>query len=328
VLVIGGTGFIGGHVVAALLAKGRHVRVLARSVNNLPRLFANPGVTLVRGDARNRDDVARAIGAARVVVNLAHGGGGGSRAEVEQSLVGAARTVAECCLTGGVRRLVFVSSIASLYLGDRGAVVTGATPTDPEFEERADYARAKAIAERALLEMHRSEGLPVVILRPGVVVGEGSGAFHSGLGFYNRESHCMGWNRGTNPLPLVLVDDVADAILSAIDAAGIDGKCYNLVGDVRLSARDYVAALAGVTGRGLRYHPQSVVKLYGIEMMKAVVKRSTGRRDPWPSLRDLKSRGLSAVFDCGDATRDLAWHPVGDRAEFLRRGVQIHGRGE
>jgi predicted dehydrogenase/nucleoside-diphosphate-sugar epimerase len=327
VLVIGGTGFIGAHVVARILARGRRVRVLARNVANLPSLFTHPGVTLIRGNARDRDDVMRAIGSATAVVNLAHGGGGGSRDEVEQSLVGAARNVAECCLAGGVGRLVFVSSIASLYLGNRREVITGATPPDPQFEDRGDYARAKAIAERTMLEMHRTAGLPVTILRPGVVVGAGSGAFHSGFGFFNHERHCMGWNRGTNPLPLVLVEDTADAIVNALDAVGIDGKCYNLVGDVRLSARETIAALAEVTGRDLRYHGQSVVKFYGIEMMKAAVKRAAGRRDPLPSFRDLKSRGLDAVFDCGDAMRDLAWRPVSDRDEFLRRGVQIHGNG-
>ncbi len=50
------------------------------------------------------------------------------------------------------------------------------------------------------------------------MIGEGTSPFHSGIGYYNHETHCLGWNRGLNPLPLVLVDDVADAILLALDA--------------------------------------------------------------------------------------------------------------
>jgi len=61
--------------------------------------------------------------------------------------------------------------------------VTGATPPDPSADQRADYARAKAMADRLLLTMHASDGLPVCILRPGVVVGDGGPPLHSGLGF-------------------------------------------------------------------------------------------------------------------------------------------------
>ncbi len=82
-----------------------------------------------------------------------------------------------------------------------------------------------------------------------------------------------------------------------------------------------------MTGRPLRYHPQSVLKLYGIELAKSAIKKVTGRRDPWPSLRDLKSRGLPAAFDCSDACRDLGWTPVRDRRQFLSRGFPIYGEG-
>ncbi len=87
VLVIGGTGFIGSEVVKRLAAEGKSVGVLARGINNLPAHFFAPNVQLIRGDARKTDDVARAIGNAKTVINLAHGGGGGSRAEIEASLV-------------------------------------------------------------------------------------------------------------------------------------------------------------------------------------------------------------------------------------------------
>jgi predicted dehydrogenase/nucleoside-diphosphate-sugar epimerase len=324
IAVIGGTGFIGTHVVERLVASGRRVAVLARSIDNLPAVFSSPLVRLVRGDARNRGDVEAAIGAASCVINLAHGGGGGSREEIEAALVGSARTVAEVCLATGVKRLVFVSSIAALYLGNPAEIVTGATPPDARAEERGDYARAKVLAERALMELCHARGLGLAILRPGVVIGQGTSPFHSGIGFYNRENHCLGWNNGRNPLPLILVEDTADAIVRAVDAPGIDGKCYNLVSDIRLSARDYIGELARVTRRPLRYHAQSVLKLYGIEIGKAGLKRLTGRAAPWPSQRDLKSRGLVASFDCSDAARDLGWTPVRDRDFFLRRAFADH----
>jgi nucleoside-diphosphate-sugar epimerase len=307
-----------------LLAAGLRVSVMARGVHNLPAVFADPRVVLHQGDIRDAAAVAGAIAGAPVVVNLAHGGGGGSFEAVRDAMLGGAETVARACRAAGVRRLVHVGSIASLYLGPQPAPVTGATPPDPESETRADYARVKAQCDRRLLALHAAEGLPVVILRPGVVVGEGSVPFHSGLGFYNAEQHCIGWNRGDNPLPFVLVDDVATAVLGAIRAGGIDGHCYNLVGDVRPNARTYVAALAETLRRPLRYHPQWPTWLWLEDIGKWAIKRVTGRPAPMPSRRDFLSRGMAATFDCTDAKHDLGWQPEADADRFFAGAVRVY----
>ncbi len=324
VAVLGGTGFIGRHVVTRLLAEGLRVGVMARNTRNLPAVFAAPGVSLIRGDIRRREDVEHAIGAARLVINLAHGGGGASFDEIRESLVGSARLVAESCLRKGVTRLVHVSSIAALYLGDANETVTGATPPDAKAERRGDYARAKALAEVMLLDMHHDDHLPVCILRPGVVVGEGGIAFHGGLGFFNNEQHCIGWNGGRNPLPFVLAEDVADAVARALTADRAVGNCYNLVGDVRLDAGHYIAELGRALGRPLRFHPQNVHALWLAELGKWLVKRAVGRRAPAPTLRDLRSRGMVARFDTDDAKRDLGWQPAADRPSFVRAAIEVH----
>ena len=69
VLVLGGTGFIGRHVVERLLANGYRVGVMARNPRNLGTPFDNERVVLLQGDARSGADVDHAIGAARIVVN-------------------------------------------------------------------------------------------------------------------------------------------------------------------------------------------------------------------------------------------------------------------
>ena len=117
----------------------------------------------------------------------------------------------------------------------------------------------------------------MVILRPGVVVGEGGPPFHGGLGFFNNDQHCIGWNDGRNPLPFVLAEDVATAILLAARADGVEGRCYNLVGDVRPGAREYIAALGVALQRPLRFHPQSPLKLWAAELGKWTIKRAGGR---------------------------------------------------
>jgi predicted dehydrogenase/nucleoside-diphosphate-sugar epimerase len=318
VAILGGTGFIGSHVVRRFVADGARVAVMARSVRNQPAIFGDPAVALHAGDLRDAAAVAAAIGTAPVVINLAHGGGGASWEEVRDAMVGGAEIVAKACEG---RRLIHIGSIAALYLGPQDTPVTGATPPDPQADERADYARAKAMTDRMLLGM---QGLNVCILRPGLVVGEGGIPFHSGLGFFNNEQHCIGWNAGRNPLPFVLVEDVADAILRAARAGEIDQRSYNLVGDVRLGAREYIAALAEALQRPLKFHPQSVDLLLAQEYGKFLIKRVTGRASAPPSRRDLLSRGLRASFDCGDVKRDLGWSPVADPARFRERAIMVH----
>lgn len=327
VALLGGTGFIGSATVKALTDAGMSVTVAARSIRNLSQIFSQPRVRVVSADVADRAGVEQAIGSSPLVVNLAHGGGGASFAEIERRMVGSARLVAEICQERKARRLVHASTIAALYLGDPRAVIVGSTPPDSQPAQRGDYAHAKVLAENALMQMHRHQGLPLVILRPGVVVGDGSSPFHSGLGSFNNDQHCLGWNAGRNPLPFVLVEDVASAVLGALRTDEVEGRCYNLVGDVRPGAAEYIALLADILGRPLRFHPQSVAKLFGVEVAKWAIKVAGGRRPPWPSLRDLKSRGMVAAFDCADAKRDLAWSPAADREVFVERAIRVHVPG-
>jgi len=324
VAVLGGTGFIGTEVVRRLRADGLRVLVLARNTVNLPELFLDEGVTVRRGDIRSRDDVSAAVAGARYVINLAHGGGGATWETIRDAMVGGAETIARACLEARTERLIHVGSIAALYLGPQAARITGASPPDPRFALRADYARAKALSDLGLLEMHREQRLPVCILRPGLVVGEGTSPFHSGLGFFNNEQHCIGWNEGRNPLPFVLVEDVAAAISLSLAASAAEGRTYNLVGGVRPTAREYIGDLARALERPLRFHPKSPYALYCEEIGKWIIKRATGRDVPPPSLRDLLSRGLKAEFDCADVIRDFGWKPVNDRDTFLNRAIWVH----
>jgi predicted dehydrogenase/nucleoside-diphosphate-sugar epimerase len=326
VLVLGGTGFIGTHVVKRLLRGGYRVGVLARSLRNLSQVFDDQRLCMIQGDVRKLTDVDRAVSRARIVINLAHGGGSGDYSEIRSAMLGSAELVARACVTHRCERLVHIGSIAALFLGPLDRPVTGMTLPDPEARRRSDYARAKAECDRLLFSLHVSEGLPVCILRPGVVVGEGGISSHSALGTFNNEQHCIGWNSGRNPLPFVLVEDVAEAVFLACSSAKAVGRSYNLVGDVRLSAREYVAELAQLLDRPIQYHPKNTHVLWLQELGKWLLKAAAGRRAALPTRRDLLSRGLNATFDCSDAKNDLGWRPVDDRSLFIERAIGVHAR--
>jgi nucleoside-diphosphate-sugar epimerase len=180
------------------------------------------------------------------------------------------------------------------------------------------------MADQLLMDLHREHGLPVCILRPGIVLGEGASPYHSGLGFFNNEQHCLGWNRGCNSLPFVLVEDVADAIARAALRPELSGRSLNLVGDVAMTAREYIDELALAIGRPLRFHSQLPEKLYLIEWSKWAVKSFAGRKEAVPSYRDLRSRGCLAAFDCSDVKAALNWAPVSEREVFVDKAIRVH----
>jgi predicted dehydrogenase/nucleoside-diphosphate-sugar epimerase len=326
-VVLGGTGFIGRAVVAKLMAEGKSVRVAARNMDNLPEDFANDRIEVAKGSASDGEFLDKIFKDAKTVINLAHGGGGDSYEEILKAMRGSALCVADAAQRAGVEKLLFVSSIAALYLGDKDKTIRHTTSPDLRADRRADYARAKVETEQALLQHFNSHGTPISIFRPGVVVGKGSSPFHSGVGLYNRERYCLGWNGGRNPLPFVLAEDVADALIRAafdIPAGKLNGYTFNLIGDVRLTARDYTRELGYALGRPLKFRGQNIYIQHGGEIAKWVVKKIGGRNVPFPSLRDIKSRGMVSPFDIDFEKTNLQWQPVSDRQEFIKKAIEVH----
>lgn len=320
-VVLGGTGFIGHHIVKALADKGMRVAAVSRA----PVVRNNSeNVRFLHGDMRNSAKLAELIGDAPFLINSAGPEITESWADCERKVHDAVAAVSDACRQAGVKRLIHLSSIAALYLGDKGDVITGRSPVDPHGEKRANYSRAKGLEEVALLKKFEEGTLPVSILRPAVVVGEGGTPYHTGVGLFNNERHCMGWDDGRHPLPFVLGEDVASAVLAATEKDGVLGRCFNLAGDVQLSARDYIAELAKATGRPIVFHAQSPGMMYFSELAKWGIKRIGGRKVAIPSKRDLLSRAMAATMDCSDVKAALDWVPVSDRETFIARCILVH----
>jgi len=66
------------------------------------------------------------------------------------------------------------------------------------LEDRNPYARSKAECERQLLQMHAERGLPLVIARPGIVIGEGGPLQHWGIGRWHGAGAVRLWSAGKN----------------------------------------------------------------------------------------------------------------------------------
>lgn len=320
VLVIGGTGFIGRRLVRELLEAGTSVRVLSRRGGT-----SSGGVEHVQGTVADAAAIRRAVEGVSVVFDLSLGGGPRWE-DFERDYIRGARNVARACLEHGVSRLVYTSTTAALYLGAEGTIDEKAG-TDPKPEERGFYSRAKIAAEKLLLELHRTRSLPVVILRPAIVVGDGGRLAHPGIGQWLSPTCCMALGEGRSPLPFVLVEDVAQAMVLAADAPGVEGEAFNLAGDVRPTAEEYVRLVAQRSRRNFRFRRQSVAGFQASRLLTWAVKATLRRPDnEWPSWHDLKSATKRSQLDCTAAKTRLGWRPNGNVEDFARRAIDPHLR--
>lgn len=332
VTVTGATGFIGRRVVGRLLDRGVPVTALVRRTHALPPEIEEPAreglLRIVQVSLSDEEALVAALKGTRAVIHLATGGGD-TWEVVQRDMVEGSRRVGTAALDAGVTRFVYVSSVAALYGGpDAGAEeISDEWPTDPRPEARPIYARGKIAAEKALLELHRDRGLGLVLARPGVVLGQGTPMQHSGLGLWVRDNHCVGWGRGDHPLPLVWVDDVAEAIVRAALHEGdeLHGRAMNLCARPPLSAAQVVEELRRHTRRRIAFHPRSMALSQVMEIGKWLVKKAGRRADAaFPSWRDLKARSLAKPFRCETARQVLGWTPVEDREEFLDAAVRVY----
>jgi nucleoside-diphosphate-sugar epimerase/predicted dehydrogenase len=322
VLVLGATGFIGQELVRQLLEAGHRVRVLVRNPGRLPDHMRLKRVEVVVGDLFRESDLARALEGTRYVYHLARPNVK-TWTEWAEHEVESTRRIAEACLAARVGRFIYTGTIDSYYAGSKAGTITEETPLDPHIGWRNYYARAKALSERALMELHRERGLPVVILRPGIVIGRGGSPLHGGIGMWSYDAICQLWGQGRNPLPLVLGEDVASALVAALAVPDIEGQSFNLIADSGLSARDYLAALESCTGVEFQKISTPLWKFYVADVAKWLVKQAIRHPDRrLPSYRDWESRTQRAHYDSSKARRVLGWRVTDARDEMIRKGIQ------
>lgn len=245
-LVTGGSGFIGRHLVAALQARGAQVRVLVHAQS----LVGGAAVEYCRGDVTAPDSLAVACQAQDCVFHaagLAHVRQGAGLAEQHRQVnqLGTGYLLA-AAVAAGVRRFVFFSSIKAM-------ADSGQNCLDETCQRLPDdaYGQAKRAAEEQVLAVGRTDGLHAVNLRPALVYGPG--------GRGNLERMIALIRRGLfPPLPevgnrrsLVHVEDVVQAALLAGSQPVAAGQTYIVTDGQTYSGRDIEVAIRQALGQSL-----------------------------------------------------------------------------
>jgi dihydroflavonol-4-reductase len=300
-LVTGGTGFVGRAVVQELLAAGREVKVMARSLDH-PAL-AGLAVEAARGDLRDPDSLRRAVKGCNRVFHVA----ADYRLWVPdpqamyQINVEGTRQLLAAATEAQVERVVYTSTVGAL--GNPGDGTPGTEDTPVTLAEMTGhYKRSKFLAEQEVLEFAR-QGLPVVIVNPSTPVGPWDWR-PTPTG-----QIIVDFLKGRMPayletgLNLVHVRDVARGHLLA-EAKGRLGEKY-ILGHENLRLSQIFAKLAKVSGLkapGLRlpYYP-----ILGMAYINELWATHISRRPPRLPLAAVQMAKKLMFFDPSKAVREL-----------------------
>lgn len=227
VVILGGTGFVGRHLVARLLRGGDRVTVLSRGVDAAKRRLKPQGASLIEGDVGDADFLAAVLDDADAVVNLI----GilnekGDRGDgFERVFVGITDALIDAMQRMGVRRLLQMSALNA----GRG---------------ESHYLQARGRAEQHV----RASGLDWTLLRPSVIAGPGDGLFCRFDGLL-KFAPVLPIGRADARFQPVWVGDVVEAFARALDEPRSIGQSYDLVGPDVMTLKQIVKLAARGRGR-------------------------------------------------------------------------------
>lgn len=237
VLVVGGSGFVGRHVVARLAGRGYNVTVPARRRARAGHLITLPTVDVVEADVHEDATLARLVRGQDAAINLV-GILQGSRGspygpEFARAHVELPRHIVAACAAAGVRRLLHMSAL-------------GADSHGPSM-----YQRSKGDGEAQV----RSSGLDWTIFRPSVIFGP-EDKFLNMFAQLARVFPVLPVGGTAVRFQPVWVGDVADAFCNALDNGATFGRTYELAGPRIYTLRELVEFAARASG-----HPRPVITL-------------------------------------------------------------------
>jgi UDP-glucose 4-epimerase len=292
-LVTGGAGFLGSHLVEALVARGDRVRVLDNlSTGDLANLAKVRGqVEFVHGDLTDLEQVRDAMAEVELVFHQATPVRLPNATAANSFDVGTVH-VLTAARESQVRRVVYASSLC-VYGPSLGAPRSERHPTRPV----SPYAQAKLTGEQDCAAFTRLYGMETVRLRYGNLFGPRQTA-SPGYGAFLRQTFlavAAGWplalpSDGMNPQELLYVQEAVRATLLAAETPRACGRVYNV-------------------GRGRPVAPREIL---------GALKQLLGTPLEPPKSESVPVGEFDTLLDVSRAETELGFHPVSDLERELR----------
>ncbi|MDD5659871.1 MAG: NAD-dependent epimerase/dehydratase family protein [Actinomycetota bacterium] len=240
ILVTGGTGFTGGHLVRRLLEnKSNEVKVLARNEKKAEEL-RKLGVEVIVGDITDKEAVFEAVKGADKVFHIA---AAYREAHIDDRIYwdinyNGTKYILDACLEYGVKRLVHTSTI--------GLVSSVKNPPSDEREAYSPgdvYQNSKCEAEKEALRYAREKGLPVSVVRPAAIYGPGDTRMLKMFKMIAKKRWIFLGN-GKAYLHMVYIDDLIDGFLLCGEKEEAIGKVFIIGGEKYVSLNELSALIA------------------------------------------------------------------------------------
>lgn len=225
ILVTGGTGFLGSHLIRALVAEGKSVRALYRNQPSNRLQDISDKIEWVQGDIL---DVCTLEDAMAGVTHVYHCAAvvsfqAGDRDRLMKINVEGTANVVNMALDAGVKKLLYVSSVAAMGRAKENAAVT----EDCEWQESDNNSRYAVSKYQGEMEIWRgiAEGLDAVIVNPAIILGAGFWNDGSGALLKNAWKEFPYYTTGINGF--VDVEDVVKVMILLMDS-GVEGERFIL----------------------------------------------------------------------------------------------------
>jgi nucleoside-diphosphate-sugar epimerase len=320
--ITGATGFIGGHVADQLRAAGHQVIALVRNPQQAPGLAAK-GIQLAQGDVTNKASLRAAMSGCDGIFHIAgwYKVGVKDKSQAVAVNVDGTRNVLEAMRELGIAKGVYTSTLAVNSDTHGKRVDEGYQFNGTHLSE---YDRTKAEAH-AIAKQLIAEGLPLVIVQPGMVYGPGDlGPTHDLLVQFLKRALPMA-PQGT-AFCWAHVEDVARGHILAMERGKL-GESYFLAGPVHtlIAALKLAEQLSGVRAPALSAPP---CMLRMMSAMMSLVERVVPVPDNYSSEYLRVSAGVTYIADNTKARDQLGWTPRSledGLAETLRYEMQKLG---
>src|SRR6266702_4491792 len=314
ILGTGATGFLGSALVTELLRQKQPVHMLARDVKKAREQFGAT-VKIIPGEITEAKHVQQAVDGATVIYHLV---GRLYHPSVPTELyrrthVEGTRILLDACKgQNQLQRIVHCSTTGVFG-------VTGKTPAseDALYAPTNPYEATKLEGEQLALKAYQEDGLPISVIRPGLVYGPGD--IHL-LGFFVsiKKGLFRVINGGKAELHPVYIDDLVAALLLCGERPQAPGRSYSIAGECPVTVRELALAIARALDREL---PAGSIPLWLANLASdifAVMPGMKGEQAPLTRSR-VKFLTNSRIYDISRARSELGYTPRVELEEGMKR---------